>query len=206
LQTVKQNIAKTIVEQKVSILEVMTHLEEISSIIQAKLADEFDNLGLECQKFFIESINAEDKDLESLKAAKQQYASTIFEARGKAASREIQGFDYRTERQFDVLEGAAKNQGAGNVMAPGMGLGMGLGVGRVVSGEMENTAKAMRTETSTEKPAGTVKCPDCGFENKVGSKFCNNCGAKLSSEKFCPNCGAKYQEGQKFCGECGEKL
>lgn len=47
-------------------------------------------------------------------------------------------------------------------------------------------------------------CPQCGKPSGEG-KFCNNCGATLSLAK-CPKCGAKNVAGTKFCGECGTKI
>ncbi len=49
-----------------------------------------------------------------------------------------------------------------------------------------------------------MKCPDCGFKNEVGSKFCNECGNKL--ELTCSGCGNINQLGSKFCNECGQNL
>ena len=203
LQTVKQNVARAIVNKKIPILEVMTHLDELSADILKVLVDEFDNLGLECQRFFIESINVEDSDLEALKTAKQQYVTTVIGARGQAESRTIQGYTYQTERQYDVLEKAAQNEGAGNVMAPGLGLGMGFGVGKAVGGKMQETAGVMQ---NNQPQADMIACPNCGASVKKGAKFCSECGEKMPVNKFCPNCGAKVGDNQKFCSECGEKL
>jgi predicted ATPase/class 3 adenylate cyclase len=44
-------------------------------------------------------------------------------------------------------------------------------------------------------------CPKCEFNNKVGKKFCTECGEKLSLK--CPNCISEIEAGEKFCGECG---
>lgn len=44
-----------------------------------------------------------------------------------------------------------------------------------------------------------VQSTDCR-----GSKFCNQCGAKLESK--CPSCGADIAPGSAFCSECGQKL
>ena len=49
-------------------------------------------------------------------------------------------------------------------------------------------------------------CPNCGYENSEGMKFCNECGAKLGVQKtFCTSCGAELQGGARFCGECGAR-
>jgi hypothetical protein len=44
----------------------------------------------------------------------------------------------------------------------------------------------------------------CGFENNLVAKFCNECGQKL--EMICLSCGQKNLPGSKFCNECGEPL
>jgi hypothetical protein len=50
-----------------------------------------------------------------------------------------------------------------------------------------------------------VYCAVCGFENAEGTKFCNNCGSKVSTGK-CSACGASNDPNLKFCGGCGGKL
>ncbi len=49
-----------------------------------------------------------------------------------------------------------------------------------------------------------MKCPNCKFDNREGSNFCNECGYKF--ELTCPECGATNRVGSKFCDECGSKL
>jgi len=49
-----------------------------------------------------------------------------------------------------------------------------------------------------------VVCGSCGTENKVGRRFCVECGAGLASA--CPTCGADIEAGEKFCGSCGSRL
>lgn len=48
---------------------------------------------------------------------------------------------------------------------------------------------------------GQVMCKSCQTLNPKGTKFCSNCGAKLTAQ--CPSCGADIQDGAKFCPECG---
>ena len=47
-------------------------------------------------------------------------------------------------------------------------------------------------------------CSSCGAENRVGRKFCGECGTSLAAT--CPACGASNEPGEKFCGECGALL
>ena len=47
-------------------------------------------------------------------------------------------------------------------------------------------------------------CQSCGTENAAGRRFCDECGAALSSP--CPACGASNRPGAKFCGECATVL
>src|SRR5436305_8355131 len=49
-----------------------------------------------------------------------------------------------------------------------------------------------------------MTCPSCGTENRLGVKFCVECGAGLT--RVCPSCSRPYEEGQRFCGECGAAL
>lgn len=53
-------------------------------------------------------------------------------------------------------------------------------------------------------PAGMTVCPNCKTQLPAGSKFCNQCGAKLGAK--CPSCGADVKPGSAFCSECGQKL
>ena len=51
-----------------------------------------------------------------------------------------------------------------------------------------------------------MKCPKCQLDNPEGAKFCNGCGAPLTSELVCPQCGQTNPQGSRFCNECGHAL
>ena len=53
-----------------------------------------------------------------------------------------------------------------------------------------------------------IKCPECNYSNTPGSKFCNNCGAKLplSTHILCPNCSTSNTRDRVFCDNCGSRL
>jgi predicted nucleic acid-binding Zn ribbon protein len=68
-------------------------------------------------------------------------------------------------------------------------------------------AKAAQEQAEAEKAAEDAKgrCPNCGYKNPEGVKFCQECGAPLDSGgvKHCTSCGAELPAGTRFCGECG---
>ena len=49
--------------------------------------------------------------------------------------------------------------------------------------------------------ASLGRCPSCGAGNRVGAKFCDECGAALKLS--CSGCGTELRLGAKFCDECG---
>jgi class 3 adenylate cyclase len=49
-----------------------------------------------------------------------------------------------------------------------------------------------------------VICSNCGTENRVGAKFCMECGTPLSAT--CPNCAFANLPNAKFCSECATPL
>ena len=106
-------------------------------------------------------------------------------SKGKRAGRDIEGYTYQEERQFDVLEEAAQNEGsAGNLMGAGMGISMGLGLGAQFGnliGSMENTlssdSQPNQNQSASNEEIGLAKfCSQCGTEFSEGAKFCSNCG------------------------------
>ena len=77
----------------------------------------------------------------------------------------------------------------------------------VLQREKEEADNAARAEEEARKAAmAAYVCPNCGYENAEGMKFCNECGTKLGQQKsFCTSCGAELQTGMRFCGECGAR-
>lgn len=55
-----------------------------------------------------------------------------------------------------------------------------------------------------EAAAAALRCPSCGHTNPEGTKFCQECGAKIGASA-CVSCGAPLQAGSRFCGECGAR-
>ena len=51
-------------------------------------------------------------------------------------------------------------------------------------------------------------CRECNTPNTPGSKFCNNCGARLpaGTNLICSNCGTPNPRNRVFCDNCGTRL
>lgn len=118
-------IANKMAKDNISVLEINTHLMDMSEYCNEVINEHFERYGLQLQEFSIVSINIPQDDPSIIK---------LKEAKDLAARLKITGRDvYQMERSFDVLEGAANNQGTGGQM---IGAGMGLGVGASIGGQM----------------------------------------------------------------------
>ncbi len=215
MPNVKDYIAKVIFEQNVGVYEITSKILDISKEIQKKLNNYLEDLGLEAVHFYVNSINAPDDDLAKISEVQEKklQAETdmdiearreVLLAEAKAKARALQGYTYQDERKFDVLEGAAKNEGAGATMGPAMGVGMGFGMGNAFGSNMPNMNNMGSGNQNVS--SGTKICPNCQAQNSSSSKFCCECGFKFEQSKFCPECGNKITGNPKFCPECGQKL
>lgn len=195
---VKDRISSCLVKSKISILEINSHLDEISLELENQLRGEFAEYGIHIASFFINDISAPEND----PAVKQLKA-----ALAKRAEMDILGYNYQQERTFDTLNTAAGNQGAaGTVMGAGMGMGMGFGMGGAMGNAMGGMEPVMTTREEKHE------CPSCGAKIGVSLKFCPECGADTrkkepaKAEAKCSACGATFAAGTKFCPECGRKI
>lgn len=194
---VKDRLSSCLVKSKISILEINSHLDEISSELGKQLQVEFAEYGIRIASFFVNDISVPEND----PAVKQLKA-----ALAKRAEMDILGYNYQQERTFDTLNTAAGNKGvAGSVMGAGLGMGMGFGIG----GAMGNAVGNMEPVMNTREEKKT--CPGCGATIGVNLKFCPECGADTQKKvtkplPTCSACGAEFPKGTKFCPECGRKI
>lgn len=75
--------------------------------------------------------------------------------------------------------------------------------------EAQNRLKSAQTEKNDMEAARRAEdeartCISCGAVNPDGTKFCQECGAKLGAVN-CHKCGSALAPGMRFCGECGAK-
>lgn len=205
LTRVKDAIAKQIIKEKISILEISANLNSISLGLQNDMGAEFAEFGVKLVNFFVNSINTPENDpaVERLKAAL-----------AKKAEMDIIGYSYHQERSFDTMQTAAGNEGmAGGMMGAGMGLGMGVGMGAGMGNMMNGMVGQMNQNNQQAPPpqqAGQIACSKCAVANPVGAKFCAGCGSPLAQPQpdmtACAKCNAAVPVTGKFCLSCGNPM
>lgn len=199
----KDIIAKYIIEQKISILQITAHLNEISEKLQNQIASEFEDYGLQIINFTVNSISTNDNDPAVIK---------LRDALASRAEMDIMGFNYQQKRSFDTMQAAAENTGSGSgVMNAGIGMGMGLGLGVPMGGAVQQLSSSLNT--SNPNCSNSIPCPKCQELNLERAKFCSSCASpmtatskndKTSSNIKCDKCGTTSPKGTNFCPECGD--
>ncbi len=216
----KSVIAETIINEKISALEISAKLENLSEKCRLKLEGEFEKYGLKVVNFYVESINFPDEDFEKINSILANKAE--FEIMGDSR--------YVTKRSFDVYETAAGNENgvAGAFAAGGVGIGAGMGIAANLNNPAMNPQYQAPINAQYRGPVNaqyqapvnqqyqmqyqnpvqqSAVCPSCGALVVPGSKFCNECGYRMAEAKVrCPQCGAELPANSRFCNECGIQI
>ena len=189
----KDCIATYLLQNRVSVVDVNAHLNEISELLQGEVAQVMAEYGLQLAHFTVNGISTDEND-EGVQKLKKALA--------ERAEMEILGTDYRQKRSFDTLEAAAGNPGAGGVaMGAGVGLGMGIGMAAPLGGVAGQLAQNLNLGNDS------LACPSCRAMNPAGARFCNQCGQSLvAQDPRCPKCNAPLPAGSRFCSTCGTPL
>lgn len=132
LSKLTEVVASKITKDKISVLEIPTHISELSNYSETVLKPYFKDYGLELLLFNFISINIPENDpsLNEIKKAKN------LSARLKIAGKE----NYKMERSFDVMDKAAENEsGAGAAfLNAGIGFGASTALGKQMAGQLSS--------------------------------------------------------------------
>ena len=188
---VVSGISDAIGESKIPVLDMAANLQELSKIVETKVAKDFKEIGLSLTNFVFESFSLP----EELEKALDKNTSL-----GMMRN----NMDVYTQMEtLAAMKEAAKNPGAaGGTMGAGMGLGMGMGLGNIFANNMQQMNNQSRANNTAN--SNTKTCPNCNAVINGNPKFCPECGQKL--KLVCPDCGTEVKGSAKFCPECGRKL
>ena len=143
VQKLTVSISKFIVQREITVVKINAYIDEIANYVRDAINEEFAQYGVKVTNFNIMSLNF-DKEDDNVKK--------ILDSQSEAAKRRMEGYTYQQERQLDVMQTAAGNEGsAGQMMGAGMGLGLGFGIGGAFGQQMGNMAGVMQ-QTQTVAP------------------------------------------------------
>lgn len=217
---IKDSIAKKMTQDGLTFLNIHANLLDISAAVEKDMQSIFGDYGVKLVNFYITTIIVPEDDPAYVR---------LRDSLSKKAEMGVLGYDYQTERQYDILQAAAKNEGnPSSLMGAGVGMGLGVNMGNFFGQTMEQNFGTFNAQPQSvcvkcgrsiqkdarfcsycgaeqirpqENVARTIKCPGCGRDVPEG-KFCLYCGRTLIV--YCPNCG-KETSG-KFCSNCGTKI
>ena len=121
---VKTLIAGCFKNSGCSVFEINTHLDALSTLLSKELAIGFADFGVGLINFYVQSVNFPQDD---------PAITAIRSSLAKRADMEILGYNYTQERSFDVLQGAAENEGSAGAIA-GAGIGLVLAASATTGG------------------------------------------------------------------------
>ncbi len=190
---VVSGISDAIGESKIPVLDMAGNLQELSIIVEKKVAEDFNQIGLELTNFIFENFSLPEE---------------LEKALDKSASLGMLRNNIDVYTQIETLEAmkeAAKNPGtAGGTLGAGMGLGMGMGLGNIFANNMQQMQNNQNNNVSKNIQNTIKTCPKCNATLHGNPKFCPECGEQL--KLICPECGIEVKGNAKFCPECGRKL
>lgn len=161
-QRVTPLISKFFSQQHTSITAVNNSLFDVAAFVKKELNLYFEEYGIEITNFDVAEIhpNEDDENYKRIMSMKTKAAEMDIESSALARKRQREGYNYQQERQFDVMQSAAQNEGsAGQMMGAGMGLGMGFGMGGAFGTQMGQMAGVMNAQPIQPQAAAVPPPP-----------------------------------------------
>jgi membrane protease subunit (stomatin/prohibitin family) len=194
-------IAQHMRERKFSVIDLATEYDELAVLASQSLRDDFANLGIELQRFYINTISVPE-----------QLERQLDQAGGVAAMGGLG--DYTRFKAAEALGEAARTGGdglAGAGVQFGAGAQLGALMGQSLAGALQPppaqtpSPAGPPTTALTPQAAAAISCTGCGTQLPEQAKFCMECGSATAPRR-CPACGVEISQGARFCIECGQAL
>lgn len=214
MSRIKGYLSRTMVQKKISFLEIMSFISDIERQVKSELNLAFEEYGMSIKEFYIETVEP----------MQDENYTRIIKIKTDQSGRDIEHITKSDEMQYEILLEAARNQGtSGNVMGTFMGAGMGVQVGKTIGGMaqnmmLNNNSMNMRTPGNDNSGNKVGKfephkilgeneeryCMHCGKPIKLKAAFCEYCGEKIGDTgRNCLNCGSSLSAEARFCSACG---
>ncbi|MEQ8189516.1 MAG: SPFH domain-containing protein [Candidatus Eremiobacterota bacterium] len=194
-----------------SVLDLPQYYDEISTMLKARVKEDFGKYGMELPDFFIGAITP---------------PPNVQEMMDKRAGMAALGIKDMTQyTQYQAAESMANiskqpgGGGGGSIMGQSMQMGLGMAAGMMGAQAMHPQQQQYAPPpqaapppqqqvvvTSAPAAAAGVPCPQCKTQLPPGAKFCAGCGTKIPEAGVCASCQAQLLPGAKFCPNCGNKV
>ena len=162
LTKLKPFIAQYMVNNKVNIFDVDSHLQDFNNTLLNLMIPEYEEYGMELKKLYVTNVVKPegDRQYEKFKeihyrkytdvaSAKLQQELDIIaanteamkigiEAQALASKRQTEGYTFQEEKSFEVAKEAAANEGVGQYTNVGIGLGLMQGVGNTIGSSIDS--------------------------------------------------------------------
>lgn len=143
IEGVKVSTARYLKVEGLNINELGTEYRKLARFIANDIQETFDEYGIELLNFNIEDIDIDENDAGYKK---------VMEGVAENARLKQLGVNYIQQKQIDIAQTAAGNEGAGNFMGAGMGLGVGQQMGQMVVGAMQQSGLSPQGGTAVPPP------------------------------------------------------
>jgi membrane protease subunit (stomatin/prohibitin family) len=203
VQELNKNLKRYAREQNISTLDFPEYAPEIADFIKDTLVGKFELYGIELVDFQFAHVGPNEDD-----SVVKELLDNRLQALKERERRSIQGFNYQQERQFDILETAAANEGSqgSDLMGAGIGLGMGVGMSGMFGGHMQQVAQAMNNSQAAPPPPPIVMVPYYVFINgaQQGPFDANTLNSLVQSKVLTPDT-LVWKQGMAQWGKAGDQ-
>ena len=193
---ITSTLSNVIAESNIAALDLAASYDDLAEMAKAKVAEEFDKIGIEIKSLVIENLSLPEEVERMLD--KRTNVGVM-----KGAMRE-----YAQMESVEAMKTAAANPGGMSGM--GIGIGAGVGMGKMFVDSMSSIGNSQSTAVVEEKGIcedDVAECPNCRAMVPRISKFCPECGKNMiPPKKLCPKCGIEVDKKSKFCPECGARV
>lgn len=176
-----------------SIFTIYGNLDQVSFIAKNAIQPQLSRLGLELIDVRFEGLDVTD----------QVWRDRLFFIRAT-------GVNPAEYLRMETVQKAAAELGK----SPGAAAGTGIVLippllwpqqqAQTPPQQPQQPAAGVSQQLAAHQQQQGIVCPQCGFVNPPGAKFCINCGYMLG--KKCPQCGFVNPPEAKFCMNCGARL
>lgn len=203
VQELNMNLKRYAHKHNISTLDFPEYAPEIADFIKETLSGKFELYGIELIDFQFAHVGPNEDD-----SVVRELLNNRLEALKERERRSIQGFNYQQERQFDILETAAGNEGSqgSDLMGAGIGLGMGVGMSGMFGAHMQQTAQVMNTQQATPPPPPIIMSPYYVYINGgQQGPFDANTLQSLVASKVLTADTLVWKQGMAQWGKAGEQ-